>query len=630
MAIQEVFLKWKAEVENQSGHRVKYLRTDGGGEYEREVKKFLHTTGVKHEPAPPYTHESNGMAERLNRTLNTSARAMLIQANMPQQFWAEAILTAAEIKNMLPHSAFGDDDLTSPYERWHNKSPPLQHQRPFGCIVYALIPEERRPPGTKFLQRANKGCLIKSVGTSIYRYYDFRRQCFDESHDVDIKEFRFPTPNDFAHLGPAIPSKVRRIKSTTKKPTPMESESESESENEQEPMDEIIVEPYRTLVALFDPTYEPRTFQEAIQCDDAAYWIEAMKDEIHSMLEKNAFTLSDLPPGHKCIGCKWVYQIKRDANNKFKRFRARIVAKGFSQISHIDFEETFSPVIRIDSIRQLFAIAAFYSLHMIHADVKTAFINGKSDVELYLEQIPGFIDERHPHKVLRINRSLYGMKQASRIWYLLLCKTITIYGFEQLISDPCIFISRERRIIIAVYVDDILIFGPDAQECQTVYDYLAQHFQMNNLSEPTTFLGLNVSRNWQKRTITINQDGYIDHLLQRFQMENCIPVSIPLNRSLPLRKRQPHEKPANRELYQEMTGSLMHLAVYSRPDIAFAVSKLSQFNNDPSQTHLKAARHVLRYLKKTRELSITYGGQMNAGLNFKGYADASHASDLDD
>ena len=133
------------------------------------------------------------------------------------------------------------------------------------------------------------------------------------------------------------------------------------------------------------------------------------------MIENKAFTLCDLPPGRKCIGCKWVYHIKRNANNEFERFRARIVAKGFSQILHIDFEKTYAPVVRIDSIRQLFAIAAFYNLHMIHADVKTAFINGESDVELYLQQIPGFVDKEYPNKVLRINRSLYDMKQASRI-----------------------------------------------------------------------------------------------------------------------------------------------------------------------------------------------------------------------
>jgi hypothetical protein len=239
-----------------------------------------------------------------------------------------------------------------------------------------------------------------------------------------------------------------------------------------------------------------------------------MNDEVKSMLGNNAFTLCDLPPGRKCIGCKWVYRIKHNANNEFERFRARIVAKGFSQKLHIDFEKTYAPVVRIDSIRQLFAIVAFYNLHMVHADVNTAFINGESDVELYLQQIPCFIDERYPNKVLRIKHSLYGMKQACRIWYLLLCKTIMDFGFKRLISDQCIFVSSERRVIIAVYVDDILIIGPDSEQCQLVYNYLAQHFRMNNLGEPTDFLGLNISRDWEKGTITINQTGYIDRLLE--------------------------------------------------------------------------------------------------------------------
>jgi len=152
---------------------------------------------------------------------------------------------------------------------------------------------------------------------------------------------------------------------------------------------------------------------------------------------------------------------------------------------------------------------------------------------------------------------------------------------------------------------------------------------MNNLGEPTNFLGLNVFRNWEKGTITINQAGYIDRMLERFNMKDCIPVKTPLNASLPLRKRQPHENPADRELYQQITGSLNHLAVYSRPDISFAVSKLSQFNIDPSRTHLKAARHVLRYLKDTRNFSITYGRAANS-LSFMGYADASYANDWDD
>jgi hypothetical protein len=199
-------------------------------------------------------------------------------------------------------------------------------------------------------------------------------------------------------------------------------------------------------------------------------------------------------------------------------------------------------------------------------------------------------------------------------------------------SDECIFLSPERRMIILVYVDDILIIAPDHNLCQDVFNYLAQHFLMNNLGPPTTFLGINISRNWDSRTISLDQSGYIERMLFRFQMQDSSPVDIPLDPSLPLHQRLPHETPANRDLYQQITGSLNHLAVYSRPDISYAISKLSQFNNNPSTMHLTAARRVLRYLKGTSHYKITYGprGTSDHSLRFFGYADASHGGDMDD
>jgi Reverse transcriptase (RNA-dependent DNA polymerase) len=172
---------------------------------------------------------------------------------------------------------------------------------------------------------------------------------------------------------------------------------------------------YNATTAPLNPTFEPPSFQEAVTCEDAPHWIEAMKDEINAMHNNNAWILCDLPPGRKCIGTKWVFKIKRDGNNKFERFRARIVAKGFSQVFAIDFDKTYAPVVRIDTVRHLFALAAFYGLYILHADAKTAFINGNSDVVLYIEQPEGFIDSRFLRKVLRLNKSLYGLKQAPRI-----------------------------------------------------------------------------------------------------------------------------------------------------------------------------------------------------------------------
>jgi hypothetical protein len=162
-----------------------------------------------------------------------------------------------------------------------------------------------------------------------------------------------------------------------------------------------------------------------------------------------------------------------------------------------------APVIRIDSVRCLFAIAAFLGLHIVHVDAKTAFLNGDSDLELYVEQPEGFEKNGAFSLVLRLNKSLYGLKQAPRIWYLLLCNYILSNGFKCLDSDPSIYYHNYFRVFIAVYVDDILIFGVDNESCNHVYESLASQFNMQNLRYPTTFLGPNIVRG--DRTITINQ-----------------------------------------------------------------------------------------------------------------------------
>src|SRR5215472_16570330 len=227
---------------------------------------------------------------------------MLIQANMPQSFWTEAVTTVAQIKNMLPHSFF--KDLTSPYKHWFQKAPPLEHLRPFRCTVYALIPKERCPPRSKYLTRATKGCLINYIGGNSYRYYDFSRQCILDSHDIDIKEHRFPSSADFLP-----PFQQHIIIPQRHEPTTSSSDSESTPEPPRIPtppiLDSIVVQPLSTKpIGLFttslDTIYEPKTFNDAVNCPDAPHWITAMQDEIQSMLDNDAFILCDLPPGCKC------------------------------------------------------------------------------------------------------------------------------------------------------------------------------------------------------------------------------------------------------------------------------------------------------------------------------------------
>ena len=289
-------------------------------------------------------------------------------------------------------------------------------------------------------------------------------------------------------------------------------------------------------------------------------------------------------------------------------------------------------------MRVLLALAALFDLWIIHIDAKTAFLNGNSDVELYVRQPEGFVDRRYPKHVLRLCKSLYGLKQAPRIWYLLLCETILSLGFVQCTSDPSIYFHPEYMVILAVYVNDILVIRQSQEICDQFYDKISQHFCMEYKGPVTSFLGLNIIRDGS--SIAINQIGYIEHMLQRFQMDKAKPVDTPLNPSLPLRKAAPSDKRTDPQSYQELTGSLNHAAVFSRPDIAFAVSKLSQFNSDPTETHMKAARRVLAYLKGTINHSIVYGNASHNDIHaytrafhpdqVLGFADADYAMDKDD
>ena len=184
------------------------------------------------------------------------------------------------------------------------------------------------------------------------------------------------------------------------------------------------------------------------------------------------------------------------------------IVKGFAQEAGLDFDETFAPVIRIDSVRTLFAISAGKGLYIIQADIKNAFLHSNSDFQIYVQQPEGFTDANYPHAILLLNKALYGLKQAPRLWYLLISEIIISLGFQVFESDTSMYIRDEN--ILAVYVDDILIAGPSIQSCNTVINELSHHIEIINKGQVKSFLGLKVVRNHQKHTISISQPGYID------------------------------------------------------------------------------------------------------------------------
>ena len=381
-----------------------------------------------------------------------------------------------------------------------------------------------------------------------WRVYDLERKCFDVSHDVTFVETEFPVAGDFPGFDPTLlqqdmenPDPTRFLQNLQEPAAGTSRFAPSSVATDVPPVvhDMVVVEPppavqvmaVQSRVRLVRNT-EPANYHDAMMRMDADKWLNAMHTELQSLEDNNTWVLCELPRGRRVIGTKWVCKIKVDAMNVLERYKARIVAQGFSQIAGLDFDETWAPFVRIESVRVLFALAALFDLWIIHIDAKTAFLNGDSDAELYVRQPEGFVDMRYPNHVLRLCKSLYGLKQAPRIWYLLLCETIISLGFDQCTADPSIYFHPEYKIILAVYVDDILIMGKTQEICDQFYGEISQHFCMEYKGPVTSFLSLNVIQDGL--SIAINQIGYIEHMIQRFQMDKAKPADSPLNASLPL------------------------------------------------------------------------------------------------
>jgi hypothetical protein len=331
---------------------------------------------------------------------------MLLQANMPDCFWAEAMSTTVYLINWLPSSAI-DDQI--PFECWYErdlKETDIKLLRPFGCIVWDNIPKQRRGKLSKFKATGTRGCFVGYVSSTTYKYWNFERKTFLESHDLTFMETEFPTHEDFNE--------------TLLDAGKDSEESDGEKSISEGPdltlYDEIIVEPppvgivFSTLGPIQDS--EPVSFQDAKSRPDWSLWWNAMVKEIEAIIQNQTWELTDLPQGKRVIPLKWVFKIKRDAQGNFDKYKARIVVRGYSQIAGLDFEETFAPVIRIESVRLLLAIAAANDLYILQIDCKNAFLHGKNDMDIFVHQPEGFVDVRSPDKVLCLNKSLYGLKQA--------------------------------------------------------------------------------------------------------------------------------------------------------------------------------------------------------------------------
>ena len=379
---------------------------------------------------------------------------------------------------------------------------------------------------------------------------------------------------------------------------------------------------------------DPMTFSQAMNDVNSDKWLEAMKDELKSMVQNEVWDLVELLEGHQKVGCKWVFKTKRDSRGNLERYKARLVAKGFTQKDGVNYKETFSPISKKDSFRIIMALVAHYDLELHQMDAKTAFLHGNLNEEVYIDQPMGFIEKGKEHMVCKLKRSIYGLKQAFRQWYLKFNDTIVSFGFKENTVDRCIYlkVSGSKFIFLILYVDDILLATNDLHLLYETKRFLSNNFEMKDMGETTYVIGIEIFRNRSQGMLGLSQKSYIYKVLERFRMQNCSASPVPIQKGDKFSLMQcPHNDLERKQMeaipYASIVGSLMYAQICTRPNISFAMGMLGRYQSNLGLDHWKAAKKVLRYLQGTKEYMLTY--RRSDHLEVIGYSDSDYDGCVD-
>jgi hypothetical protein len=637
-----VFKKFKILVETQSGYSLKKLRSDRGGEYTSyEFQNYCASLGVERQLTVAYSPQQNGVAERRNRTIGEMARSMLIEKGIPTEFWGEAVNTAVYLQNRCVTSAV---EGKTPFEAFTGRKPGIKHLRVFGCVCYTLIPAALRQ---KLDSKAEKGVFMGYGSCEKgYRVYILDSKKIVLSRSVVFDESRFWnwTENHMESVTQQLRFECNKEESEVEETNVDAAQNYDGIDQLSSPANGSVTEsvenisqgssPSSTPVKLrsIEDIYnrchmsfiEPENYQEAAKSKD---WQDAMRTELE-MIEKNhTWELIDRPSDAPVIGVKWVFKTKLNLDGSIHKHKARLVAKGYAQKPGVDYNETFAPVARLDTIRTLIALAAQKGWKLFQLDVKSAFLNGMLDEEVYVEQPEGFEVKGSSHKVYKLYKALYGLKQAPRAWYSEIDAYLTSCKFERSASEATLYTrsdSEGGQIIISIYVDDIVYTGSSERMMTEFKREMMQRYEMSDLGLLHHFLGIGVLQTNQG--VFIHQSKYAKSLLTKFGLEDCNPVAIPLTVGEKLKKEDGSE-PADEGLYRRIVGSLLYLTA-TRPDLMYSASLLSRFMSCPTKKHMGIARRVLRYVQGTLDYGIEYTRGKSATLI--GYCDADWGGSEDD
>ncbi|KAL3634153.1 hypothetical protein CASFOL_021207 [Castilleja foliolosa] len=650
--VVNTFIHFHSYVKTQFNAKIKSMQSDGGTEY-KPLGEFFRKEGIVHRLSCPYTPQQNGCAERKHRHV--------VEMGVP----AKGL------------------DYLSPFEKLMKQKPDYSAMKVFGCLAYPHV----RPYNKHKLEfRAAAGVFVGYSGQ--YKGYKIllpsgkvmvtRHVIFDEgtfpfsenakdSHHIESGQLRSfvtsePTVATFPsyHLKNterqntneggnqiATPSNSSTSESSESSPETISLRvelphiGESEDDNGQCNMP-IVAEKHVTVqnqhpmvtrakVGIHKPRilsaekvendYEPRNVNEALK---SAVWKKAMQDEYEALLRNKTWILTNPHADAHLVGNKWVFKRKKNADGTLERCKARLVAQGYTQTPGFDFHETFSPVVKPATIRIILSMALAQDWRIKQLDVSNAFLNGDLSEEIYMMQPKGF--EQDNGKVCKLNKALYGLKQASRAWYTKVKCTLGMFGFDSSKADSSLFLYNKNNVkmYMLIYVDDMLITGNDENSVHRIIEGLKMQFALKDLGEIHHFLGVEVIKTTQG--LHLGQKEYIKKLLQKANMLEANKSPTPMI-STPQLSKYSGCPVKDAMMYRSLVGAL-HYVTITRPEICYAVNKVSQYMSNPLEPHLKAVKRILRYLAGTINYGLNFVKPKN--INVTGFSDSDWAADLDD
>eukprot|EP00752_Nemacystus_decipiens_P002765 g2583.t1 len=560
------------------GRRVVRLRSDGGGEYRAGYfQKYCKQTGIIQEFTATNTPQQNGISERDGRIIVGVIRCLLQGSNLPGWLWGEVCCTAVYLVNRLPHSALG---FHTPYFKMFGEQAALSHLRVVGARAFVHYEHHRE----KLQDRAWEGRLVGySKDSRAYRIYnpatrrvvESRNVTFIETPDAPVPPAAADTrgssfPPDADSRGDVCFGDDSDNDSSVDSGGDGDIESDADADVDEDPIEpdghhrrppdgterqlrskgrlpsaapsDLSAMQRRALrqlafsvssnatAPLVPPASipTPNTFKQAMASPFRSKWKGAMEKELQSLMDHEVadlVTVDTLPPGASPIGSRWVFKMKPDGT-----FKTRLVVQGYGQRHGIDCGGTFAPVCRISSQRTLLCIAASKGLHVEHLDVKTAFLNAPVDEDVWVYQAPGF-EDNHPVtgklQVLKLRKSLYGLRQSPRNWNHTFARAIESIGFKSIYSDPCVYVygSGNEYVVLSIYVDDVLLLGVDPSVVKNIREQLMNKFSMTNLGSASLVLGMEIEQG--DGYIKVSQGNFVNSILRKFDFHDSNPAPTP-------------------------------------------------------------------------------------------------------